>query len=108
MGSINKPRRVTEQMIERAVLRRLREMLPGVIHDAVHSVVEPETPAPVGQPRQATRQGTCRAVWGKLDELSQQERPTVRQILQVATSQGWNADTTRSQYYRWRKAHPTK
>lgn len=50
----------------------------------------------------------CAAIWHELDRLSAAGKPTnLALIRKIGARKGWNENTTRIQFYRWRSAQKT-
>lgn len=120
-----------EKEIEGLVLQRIAEMLPGVVHDAVHEGVIhiiPDSAPAAEQPAKAggaklldvikiekngvvrpPRPGKCLEVWQALDAMYKPKgrkpavMPTLQQIKDHAIAQGWNESNARVEFYRWKK-----
>lgn len=93
--------------------------LQRVVHKAVHegvSEVLAKSGVPIldevtAQGRQASepaqegpRGEKVRAVWDELDRQAKRDVPTLAGIREAGKRKGWNANTTRVQFYRWRAA----
>jgi hypothetical protein len=101
------------EALERAILDKVREGLPAVVHRAVTSAIveasqtpEEASAAPVTREvRRPSNGGRCAKVWDTLDKLSDEgHTPTLQEIKRLARRRKWNENNTRIEYYRWRGA----
>jgi hypothetical protein len=93
---------VLEQTIHARVLRELEEPLHKIVRGAVCEAITTASGASAKRPVQG---GRCREVWDTLDALAQVkgEVPSLKEAKELAERRHWNENTTRIQYYRWRK-----
>lgn len=90
---------VMEQTIHARVLKLLDEPLHNIVRNAVREAV---TTASDHRPVQG---GRCRQVWDALDAVQHLtgETPSLKDAKEIARKRGWNENTARIQYYRWKQ-----
>lgn len=91
-----------EADLEKAVLERLRKVLPDAVHAAVQAcLVAPVKESGIHKPKPG---GKCAAVWEVLDQLRAAGTvPSVRSLEGLAKKHGFNLNNTRTEYYLWRR-----
>lgn len=101
------------QAIKQQVLDSLENTLDIVIPKAVRDALKTGAPVLALQPAanadvHMPEGEKCAAIWHELDRLSAAGKPTnLGLIRKIGARKGWNENTTRIQFYRWRSAQKT-
>lgn len=86
--------------LERSVIARLSHVMEPAVRSAIMEAFHGgrRTQNGVMEPGP----GKCRDVWDALDALDTPSTATLVQVLAIADSKGFNHNSARVQYYRWR------
>jgi hypothetical protein len=88
---------VTPPVAAAAVTTKPVQVVPGL-------KIEKDRPEQNGIKR-PSEGGRCRAVWDACDEFAQRTGfdPTAKEVREMATANGWNANNASIEFYQWRK-----
>ena len=92
--------KMNQRMLERAVLERLRRNLEPAVHMAVQEVLQGERRTHNGI--QEPAQGKLRDIWNAFNQFSNPAGATLSVAMAMAQAKGFNPNSTRIQFYRWR------
>lgn len=99
------------QAIKRQVMDKLENTLDIEIPRAMRNALLKASPTPRTAPASAEADvhmpdgEKCAAIWHELDRLAAAGKPTnLANIRKIGERKGWNAHTTRIQFYKWRAA----
>lgn len=98
------------EAVKKQVFDALENTLDIVITKAVREGLKTLLPqAPAANADVHMPEGEkCAAIWHELDRLSAAGKPTnLALIRKIGAREGWNENTTRIQFYRWRSAQKT-